>query len=898
MPPRNKQTPPRLAQRLLRRWCAPQWLEEVEGDLCEQFAAQAREGGAARARLVYWRDVLLYLSRPYLLEKPRPTYQQARGPLMWKNYLKIAARNAGRHPAYAFINVAGLAVGMACCILILMLVRHERSFDRFHTEAERIHRVLIQETRPDGSLDYRILMPPPLAPALAEEFQSIEKFTRVVGGHLDVRKGDELVTEMAYLADSTFFEIFSFPLLAGDPAGVLRDPQSAVLTQRTAEKYFGAILPAEALGRTLTIQRGDDTFDFTVTGVAAPLPKHSSLQFGLMLSFQQYEMENIYIGANDWGGRTSLYLLLDEEQDPAAFEAGLPPFTKVQLAQRIEGRRQAEYLAEGDDAFQLVLQPLLGLHHNPAVRTIYEATPYDPTYSYILAGIALLVLLIACINFTTLSIGRSTGRAREVGLRKVLGAYRGQLLRQFWGEALLLSFLSLLLGFALAALALPLFNTLAGKEFSLLDFAGLPNLLALGALFALVGLVAGGYPALVLTRFQPAAVLKGEVGAPRRSWLTRGLVVVQYTLSIGLIVCTLVMYQQLNFLLDKDLGFEDDQVVVVHTNRLDDQQERRVLEVFRNGMAEEERVANVVRTGYAFTHSYDGYGWIEPDGTPIEVHNVGADYDYVEVLGMEVVAGRDFDPAFPSDSTHSVLVNEAFVREYGIENPVGHRLAGLQGDSFFGDVAPTIIGVVKDFNFQSLHEAVVPVMINMHPDYYMGMNALLVKIRPEDVEGTLGVLERTWAQAMPDKPFVYTFMDEDFARLYEDERRWSRIVTYSSLFAILIACLGLFGLATLTVTRRTKEIGIRKVLGATLPNIAALVTREFVLLVGVAMVLAWPLAYFGMQRWLEGFAYHVGLAWWIFPAAGLMALSIALLAVSYHALRAAAADPVEALRYE
>jgi putative ABC transport system permease protein len=814
---------------------------------------------------------------------------------MLKNYLVVALRNLRRQKGYAFINVVGLAVGLACCLLILLLVRHEWSYDDFHANADRLHRVVIQETAPDGAVEYHDKIQPSVADELQATFPAVERVTQFVGGTVLLRRGTDPLEANAYLADSTLFEIFSFPFLAGDPATALDEPDGVVLTAETAARYFGDTAPSEVMGQAVTIESSGERFDAVVTGVTEDVPSNSSLFFDLVLPFRLYQNGTLYLGGNDWGGRTSLYVLLPPNTDAAAFEASLPPFTATALGERAEARREAGYVAADEDAFRLVLQPLPAVHLQPELGVSYERPPYNPTYGVILGGIALLVLLIACINFVTLSLGRSTRRAKEVGMRKAIGAGRAQVAGQFWGESLLLTAVAFTLGLGLARLALPFFNTLTEQELSFGVLGTWEMLLAVLGLLVLVGLVAGGYPALVLSRFQPATVLKGQHAGPQRSLLARALVVVQYTIAVAMIVGTLGMARQLDFLLTKDLGFEGDQVVVVHTGAVGTDASVQALDVFRTEALPHPSVQNIVRTGYAFTYSGDTNGWQGPDGTNYEAHMIGADYDFVEVLGMEVVAGRDFDPRFPADSTQSVLVNEAFVRTYRLADPVGTRLDGF--DSFFEE-APTIVGVVEDFNFRSLHEAVPPAVINMSPDYYGGMRAMLVKIGAADVPGALAQLEQTWTGLFPETPFEYTFLDEDMDRLYATERRWSRIVLVAAGFAVGIACLGLFGLATLSAARRTKELGVRKVLGASVPRLVGLVVREFVVLVGLAVVVAWPLAWFGMRRWLDGFAYRTDLGLDLFLGAGLATLVIAVLTVGYHALRAASTDPVKALRYE
>ncbi|HMB90960.1 MAG TPA: ABC transporter permease, partial [Rhodothermales bacterium] len=487
---------------------------------------------------------------------------------MLRNYLKIAARNLRNHKAYTLINVSGLAVGMACCLLIFMLVRHEWSFDRFHANADRIYRTTIPYTAPDGTQQYQNMMFPDFTPLLAEAFPSIEHATRFVRGSQDIEVGNEIFQQAMVEVDAPFFEMFSFPMLAGDPATALVDPSGMVITDEVAQAFFGVTdgSYADALGQSVSITRNEVVHDFTITGVVETPPENSSLQFEVAASFENYE--ELRLGGNNWGGRTSTYVLFNPGEDKAAFEEALQPFVDTQFADYQEALRANEFLAEGDGAFGMVLQPLPRMHLEPDVWMPYEASAHDPLYSYILLGIGLLVLLIACINFMTLSVGRSASRAREVGMRKVLGAQRPQLMKQFWGEALMLTAVSLILGVLLALLALPFFNNLTGKALSLVTFHGYELVLATLGLLFVVGFVAGGYPAALLSRFQPAEVLKGNLQAGGKNRLTRSLVVLQYTISIALIVGTIVMSQQLHYMLNKDLGYEDDLVLVVNTNQV------------------------------------------------------------------------------------------------------------------------------------------------------------------------------------------------------------------------------------------------------------------------------------------------------------------------------------------
>ena len=811
---------------------------------------------------------------------------------MLRNYLTIALRALKRRKAYTFINVFGFAVGMASCLLIFMLVRHEWSYDRFHEHADRIYRTSIHFIEPDGEESYQNMMFPDFTPQLVKEFPAIEHATRYVQGNQDLRVGDEIFRQEMVEVDASFFEMFSFPLLAGDPSTALADPSGMVITEDVARAFFRLEDEFDrALGRRVSLTRNEVPYEFSITGVAANLPNNSSLQFEVAISFENYD--NIYLGGNNWGGRTSTYVLLHENQDPATFETALEPFVDTQFSSYKEALTNNERLAENDETFKMHLQPLSRLHQEPEVWAPYEVNPHDPLYSYVLGGIGLLILLIACINFMTLSIGLSESRAREVGMRKVLGAQRIQVMRQFWGEALILTGAGLLLGLILALAGVPFFNQLIGQNLSLASFRWFEFLLATLVLLLVVGLVAGGYPSVLLSGFQPISVLKGVFATGGKNRLSKGLVVLQYTISIGLIVCTILMAQQLRFLLDKDLGYDKDLVMVVHANQISDAEAPLVLEQFRNTLLPYPQVSKIARAGSPFTRGIDRNSWMDADGNTRSAYNFGVDVDYLDLMGMEIVAGRNFSADFPSDSTQSILVNEALVHEFGIEDPIGTRLTGwLEG---VYEEPPTIIGVVKDYNFRSLREEVFPAVMNMHPDYYNFMGGILIKVEPGSIGRAVELVENTWKETLPGKPFTYSFLDEDVAAQYQTEERWSNIVTASSILAIMIASLGLFGLATLTVAKRTKEIGIRKVLGASVPRVVGLIAGEFAKLVGIAAVIAWPLAYLGMNRWLGDFANHVSISVWPFVLAAVVALAIALITISSRAVGAALVNPVNAL---
>jgi len=814
---------------------------------------------------------------------------------MIRNYLKVALRRFRLGGTHAVVNVLGLALGMATCSLIFLLVHHEWSYDRFHANLDRLHRVYLEYVSPEGEPGVQAMMPPDFTPSLKETFPAIEKATRYAGNDRDFRVDEELSRHQLVEVDPDFFEMFSFPAVAGDPVAAIADPVSMVVTTEAAEGLFGLRSNwSNALGRVVSIPNEDEVMDFRVGAVIEPMPENSSISFDVAISFENYD--RLHVGGNNWGGRTSTYVFISQTADREALQASFPPFADIEFAEYVESMRGAGFIAESDDAYALRLQPLADMHRNMDVWIPYEASAHNPLYSWILTAIAGLILLIACINFMTLSVGQSTMRAREVGVRKVLGANRTQIMRQHWGESIVLAAVSLLFGGIAAALLLPAFSSLTETPLSITSVPPLLILFGIVLLVIIVGVVAGSYPAAVLSRFHPARVLKGSINSPRHGYLTRALVVLQFTISIGLIVATGIMTKQLRYMLDKDLGFEDDFVLAVEARGVARSEADGVLNYFRDTLLPYEGIAALSRAGYAFTRGSDRNTWQNANGVTRSAYNFGVGHDWFDVLGMEVVAGRTFSREFPADSTQSIVVNEALVREFEIESPVGHVLTNWL-DSIYEE-SPTIIGVVRDFSFQSLHNDVQPTVMNLHPGYYSYLGAILIKVRPDNVPATIARIEQAWNDVLPGKPFTYSFVDDDLARQYATERRWQRIVTYSSILAILIACLGLFGLAILAVGRRTKEIGIRKVLGASVTGVATLVSREFAVLVLVAGVIASPLAFLAMRSWLSNFAFSVSISPWIFVGAILLTMAIALGTVGIHAVRAARENPVSALRYE
>ncbi len=870
----------RLANRLLEAFCQPELLEEVRGDLEEVYQERCTRMRPGWARLLYGIEVISFFRAPF--RQRARAFQQARGPIMWKNYTRVALRTMRRHAIYTGINVSGLALGNACCILMLAFVRHEWGYDTFHEKTDRIHRVVSVQQDRTGKVKRTARVPAPLAPALTEEYPGIVQHVRLMEGRAVVQQGDQVFREEMLFVDASMLEVFSFPLRRGDPVEALSDLYSVVLSASMAEKYFGE---DDAIGQVLQVAiGGDEVQDYTVTGVAEEIPSQSSIAFDFLARLEPHPNYR-QMGENWTSSFLNTYVVLATPAFAEGFEAQSLPFVEKYFAEWLSKGRERGTLTEGRDAWQLELQPITAVHLDPDVQ--WGLLPASHVQSsYVLAGIALLVLLIACINFVTLALARSTSRAKEVGVRKVVGALRGQVVRQFWGEAFLMSLLALLLGFGLALLSLSTFNTLADKSLSLGMLVEGPMLLGLSGVVLVVGLLAGGYPALVLARYRPVDVLKGQLKTGRYRW-GRPLVVVQFALSIALIINTLIMAQQLAFMHTKDLGFDTEQVAVIPM-RGAQQQAEHLREVLRQEALQREDIVQVASVNNVFTR-----GWMSTTVTveddPIRLFIYWVDYDFIALMGLDLQEGRAFSRDFVGDLDSAMVVNEAMQQAFAAYGQVGERLDLWEGQY-------PIVGAVRDFHAFSLHQAIDPSALILSEKHSLGN--LLVKMQPDDIPATLAFLEAQWKQFIPDKPFDFVFLDESVQQQYEADARWSRIVQYAAFLAILIACLGLFGLAALSVTQRTKEVGIRKVLGASVRSLVTLLTRQFVVIIGFAIALAVPLAYFAMQRWLDDFAYRIDISWWIFLAAGAAALGVALVTVSVHVIRAALADPVDSLRYE
>ncbi len=858
----RRATPPRTLAFVLSKLLSGSIREGALDDFGEKYAGIAEERGRGAA-VAWYAGQILCLVPAALMES-----------LFWsvvmiQNYAKVAVRNIRKHKAYSLINVAGLALGLTVSLFIFLWIRDELSFDRFHVGFQDIYRLTEDQRSADGSIFPVAVTPELLGPGLKADFPEVLEFARIrpLGRNL-ISHGDRQFYEGGIVfVDPAFLEIFSFPLVKGDPATALANPDSMVITEGTARRYFGNEDP---MGRTLRLA---NAFDFRVTGVAHDAPANSHLRFDILGNFDVV-LKTFGFGGGWWNNNFYTYVRLT----PNADLGKLSPLVHEYLT-RIEPRTRT----------RIRLQPLRDIH----LRSSYAIDTYGATQDRskditIFATVAFLVLLIACINYMNLATARAGFRSKEVGLRKVVGAGRSEIMRQFFGESLLFAVVSALFAAGLARLCLPLFNNLSAKTLTPSALAALPVLLFLGGAALLAGVLSGVYPALFLSAFRPVSIFRGEPLTGTRSALFRkSLVVLQFGMSIVFIAGTLVISAQLRYMNTKNLGYDRESVVYFRLRG----DLGRNYNAFKNELSNNPAIMGVTSSSDIPTytvHSTGAFAWEgrEPEQR-ILIHQFSVDYDYFEILGMEMAEGRSFSREFPSDEG-AFIVNETAVRLMGYEDPLGKTLT-------LYDRRGPIVGVVRDFNFKSLHTSVEPLVLRIEP----ARNAyVLVKLVPGKIAEGLETIRRLHEAHNPGNPLEYDFLDESLGGLYGADRRFGAIIRVFTGLAIFVSCLGLFGLASFLIERRTREIGIRKILGADTGRIVILLSKDFLKWVAAANLIAIPVAYYAMGRWLESYAYRTGISAWVFVGAGCLALGIALLTISAHSFRAAGANPAESLRYE
>ena len=804
---------------------------------------------------------------------------------MFRNYFKTAWRNIRKNKLFSFINILGLSVGIATCFVIMLYVQDELSYDRFNKNADNIARIVFHANLNGGKIDESGTMPP-VAQTMKKDFPEVQDATRIISfGTPQIIYNNIVYKNDGFaLVDPNFFSIFTLPMIEGDAKTALTQPDGVVLTQQTAEKYFGK---EEPIGKIIQINT-DSNRVYKVTGVMKNIPTNSHFHFDAFGSTASWAFSK----SDTWmGGSFHTYLLLRPGTDLKKMEARFPAMVEKYMGPQVQqqmGLSLKEFVTKGN-SLGFALQPLKDIHLHSNTTTEFEPGG-NATYVYIFGGVAIFMLMGACINFINLSTAGASKRAKEVGVRKVAGSGKIQLITQFLSESILITFFSLIIAFVFVQVALPLFNNISGKHLSL-DIKPIAGFIALGLL---VGVVAGIYPAFYLSSFKPIAVLKGKITTNHKSFSLRsGLVVFQFFISVALIIGTIVVYQQMKYIQNKDLGFNKEQILTVPNSYALGKNEQ----VFKQQMLQDPRIVNATASYYkpvGPTNYNNALAYAQGhDNNIVDGVDYHVDENYIPTLGMKIISGRNFSKDFATDST-GIILNETAAKAFGWNNMGAIGKTIIRQNSERGTNVPFhVIGVVKNFNFKSLHEAVSPLYMSLQPE-----GGLIFKIKTADIAGLLATMKKNWDAYQTGEPFSYSFLDDLFNKTYATEQKTGTILNIFSVLIILVACLGLFGLATYTAEQRTKEIGIRKVLGASVSQVTQMLSKEFIKLVLIASLIAFPVAWWAMHKWLQSFAYRINISWWIFLVAGLSALLIALITVSFQAIKAAIANPVKSLRTE
>ncbi len=891
MSERKFHTPPRIAHRFLEWFCPPKLFEGIEGDLIECFEENIHTKGIAHARTQFVWGVIKFF-RPEIILRNKFQYS-VMNTIMIGNYFKVASRNIAKRKMYSFINAFGLSVGIAFCILIFLFIRDEQSFDQFHVNRDRIYRLEEKsfdtwQQRPDQPYNRSAWLQVALQPALKAELPEVEFATRFSPESSGIlRYNDKVFTERISFADADFFKMFSFPILPGNSEKLFQNLSDAVITPAVAKKYFGEEDP---IGKVISIDCGG-VKNYTIAAIIEAPPANSSIDFQILLA--QENRPGYERNMKQWGNfNTPTFMQLVPGTDLENLNRKLDKLIAKYMGDKLEKWKKESTLPVPADVKMLTYEytALADMH----LRTEIDWHKVsDRQYSFILGGIAVLILLIACINYISLALTTSASRRTEVGIRKVVGAQKSQLIYQFGFESLLLAIGSMIIGIGLATLFLPAFNEFTGKGIQLSGNYFVQVVLASLAITIIVGVLAGSYPALFLAGFRPALVLKGRFTSKLQAGFTKPLVVLQFALSAFLIISSVIMYRQMNFITTKNLGYDQSHVLVIPTQSGWGKESDQVVKQFRTRIMQEPNILSVGGTSISFSKGYSRYGY-KIDGEQKAAYVYGIDPQYIETLDIQLMEGRNFDERIPSDS-NAVIVNEALVKDMKWTDPLNSYLNFKEDTVGMG---AKVIGVVKDYHFRSLEAGIDPMFMSMDKEAVGSLTNILVKVKGDQVPDAMNRIQKVWKELYPDKPYDYSFLDDDVASQYKSYQRWMNIMGLSTGFAILISCLGLFGLAGVNAVNKTKEIGIRKVMGAELANIFVLLNKQYVLLSIIAFAIAIPFSWYVMNQWLSGFKFHIGMGWELFVVSMVMGLAVALLAVSYHSIKAALINPAETLKYE
>ena len=876
--------PPKAAKKLLHWFCDDRWLDEVMGDLEEEFQDTLNQKGRYKARTLYWWEVFRLL-RPHIFKRTKGY----RNIMFSFNHIKTSYRSLLKNKVYAFINILGLSVGIASVILIAIYVNYETSYDKFYEDSDRIHRLALERVYP-GRVKMFGTSSIMLAPTLSDNYPQVEEVTRYhrlfFSNEITVtlEEDDRSFTETRFhFADSAFFRVFSHEFIQGDPNTALDRPTDVVITESTALKYFGT---TDALNKILGLNGGTRR----ISGIIKDVPANSHMHFDLLGSIRSLPFLNAAVEQGSWVNPwVYTYMKLRVGVDPAEFEKGLPELSETYGGANYVQAQGTDWKAQGH-SFNYFLQPIESIHLRSQLDVEIEPNS-DISYVYIITIIAIIILTISSINFINLSIARSTERAKEVGIRKVMGSQRAALISQFLTESIFVCLISSVLSIGIVFLSIPKFNEILGTS---LSFSTVVQPIAIAAVLVfilLIGVLSGFYPALVISRLQPSRVLKGNYKSSSKGlWLRNSLIVVQFIISIFMISGSIIVGQQMNYLINKDLGFNKENLMVLRGVGAAGEN----YNAFYNQL---NQLSEVVSVGKTFGVPGDFLGSAvfevnDPEVEDVRVNSLTVDREYINTMEFDITMGRSFDINF-NDSLN-ILVNEATVNAMGVNDPIGRKLIGTNPNGQNPEF--TIVGVVKDYNFYSLHSEVSPLVMFYGSDN-IGSNVLAVRLNAGDLQNTVEKVLTIWSE-FSEQPISYSFLDESLDRQYEADRASTSVFDIFTYIAIIMSCTGLFGLATYVVNQRSKEMSIRKVLGASLPSIITVFSKEFLLLIGVAFAVAAQAAYFALDQWLSDFAYHVDIGVMAFLLAGGVTLVLVFITVSYQALKIALMNPVKVLRSE
>ena len=800
---------------------------------------------------------------------------------MFKNYFKTALRNLTRNKVYSFINITGLSLGLACSMLIILYVKDEVSYDRFHGDVNRIYRITSQsfdkkENKVNRNSNTGYLQ----GPRFTANIPGIQSFVRIQSQRRDIKRGTDVTSRELLYVDSNFFSMFNFPLIEGNPKTCLRDLHSVVLSEDEAKKQFGT---RQAIGKTVMMKDEDAFIPYTVMAVTKKCPQNSSIKFDILMPLQE-PVADAQNSENWFNFFLNTFVILSPQADVKSLETKMKKFYDEDTKEAIK-RLTAQYGPEvADWKADYQLQPFLDMHLNKelaATNGLSDAS--NPVYSYILSGIAIFILLIASINFVNLTITRSVKRAKEIGIRKVVGGERTQLIIQFLGESLLICLFAFLFALLIVQLILPVFNDLSNKALALSYLFDIKLVTGYILLFLFTAFLAGFYPALVLSGYNPVQTLYSRFNLTGKNYLQKALVVLQFSLASFLIIATLTIYAQFNYLTTEKLGYDDSNLVGVEKWNLT----RPQAALFKTELLKNPNISDVT---FKNGGSWGTVAKVNTDSTMQFAYET-VDENYLPLLRIPILQGRNFSVDFPGDSSHSILVNETFAKKAGWKKPVGQLV-----NFWYNNEKYQVIGLVKDYHFESLNREIGPQLFIMKPGNNYGIT--FIKLKPGTETASLKHIEQIFKRLFPAFPFTYAFKSEENFKNYEAEQKWKQIMLFSAVLTIFISCIGLFGLSVLSAERRTKEMGIRKVLGASVNQVVTVLSKDFVKLVILALLIAIPLAWFAANKWLQNYPYRIGLSWQIFALAGALVIFIALATVSFQAIRTALANPAKSLRTE